>query len=270
MDIKLPPTATRRWLHIDGQDGRDQVARVASADWSAFERPLPAILHACASHFPGLVIDVGANSGYYALLAAVSGRTTGVLAFEPDASVAALLCANVAANRLQSRIAISSLALSERTGQSLLYVPTQEHGLIETSSSLEPAFKPAHSEIRAVETITLDVFSRRFPIGFRKVSLIKIDVEGHEAAVLRGSTLLIRRCRPIIFIEVLPGANTAALSGFIADNGYADMPLGAGEDRVLHEVRSFPEAWNHAFVPKERLAAFRSLLCATSPAKSSS
>lgn len=223
--VALPDTACRSALYLDNPDGRDQVAYAVQADWAAFECPLPAILHAWARRNPGLAIDVGANTGYYALLAALSARENCVLAFEPDRVVLARLETNIRLNELERRVFAHATALSDYTGLATLYVPSQEHGVIDTSSSLEPTFANAHSELRQVDVTTLDGFLRQTDYSSAAVTLLKIDVEGHEAAVLRGAIETIRRWRPAIFIEILPRAEMDFLSRLCGDLEYLDFPL---------------------------------------------
>ena len=85
----------------------------------------------------------------------------------------------------------------------------------DVSNSLEAGFK-ASSETVVVGTLPLDelVPPSVFP------TVIKIDVEGHEAAVLAGARALIERCRPTLIVEVLnrrggrlADATAAALDG---------------------------------------------------------
>ncbi len=243
---------------MDPLDGRDQiVATAAGSSWTGFERPLPALFHACVAGSAGIVVDVGANSGFYALLATRASATVRVLAFEPYRPVFEVLEGNIAANRAGDRIEAIRLALSRQSGMATLYVPTQEHGLMETSSSLEPAFKQAHGETQATETVTLDAFLAAHPAAQERVALIKVDVEGHDAAVLSGARGTIARWRPLLFVEVLPQAEHAVLTSLLAEEGYVDIPIRPDLPlRQEAEVRFHGDAWNHALVPAEAAASF--------------
>ncbi|HTB47601.1 MAG TPA: FkbM family methyltransferase [Acetobacteraceae bacterium] len=256
--IKVPDGAGgASTIVMDPLGGRDQIVAVAAGSWTAFEWPLPPLFHASVARFPGIVIDVGANSGFYALLATCAASVVHVLAFEPDQTVFDVLRRNIDANAASGRIEAVALALSSRCGTAALYVPTQEHGLLETSSSLEESFKDAHSEVRPVRTMTLDAFLAEHPRGQQRVTLIKMDVEGHEAAVLEGARQTIARWRPLLFVEVLPQADAAALSRFLSEENYIDVPLRA--DAPLHAealVVFHSDAWNHALVPDEAATAF--------------
>lgn len=243
---------------MDALGGRDQiVAMAAQSSWLAFEQPLPAVFHASVARDPGTVIDVGANTGFYACLAFFASPKARVLAFEPYQTVFDVLARNIAANKARGRIEPVPWALSSCRGTASLYVPTQEHGLMETSASLEQAFKEAHSEARSVETVTLDGYLATHPCAQERVTLIKMDVEGHETAVLAGARQTIARWRPLLFIEVLPPADAAALTRFLAEDDYIDVPLRPGAPLQPEEqVRSHGDAWNHALVPAEAAAQF--------------
>ncbi len=247
---------------MDRLGGRDQiVATAALSSWAAFERPLPALLHGWVARAQGLVVDVGANTGFYALLAACASLRAQVLAFEPYPPVFEVLARNIAANACGRRIEAVPLALSRQEGPATLYVPTQEHGLMETSSSLEAAFKTMHSEAQAIRTATLDGFLAGHPRGRDRITLIKVDVEGHDAAVLEGARRTIARSRPLLFLEVLPRADTASLTRFLDEEGYVDVPIRPDAPlRQETQVQVHPEAWNHALVPAEAAADFLGLL----------
>ena len=58
---------------LDPQEGRDQIAaEVARSGWEGFETPLPRFFFQTARRVPGLLVDVGANTGFYSLLGAAA------------------------------------------------------------------------------------------------------------------------------------------------------------------------------------------------------
>ena len=255
--VRLPEDAVRPGFVMDNDDNRDQVAgTVARHGWTGFETPLPEYLYGVARRMPGLVIDVGSNTGFYALLAASASARNTVLAFEPMAEIAERARRNIARNGLARRIQVRQVALSDRDGLAEFYVPPDAHGLVETSASLRRDFKGEPGAIRAVASHRLDRVLLRSRWAVRPISLIKIDVEGHEAAVLNGARWTIRLRRPVLFVEVLPNADLPWLNHFVRRRRYVDVTLGPGlatpRDTVAHD----PAAWNHALVPREKLAAF--------------
>ena len=265
--IALPAGASRQSFRLGLNGGRDQIAAAAvSGGWSAFEAPLPAyVLQAIGSSRPGLFVDVGANTGFYTLLVASAFSSVAILAVEPAAAIRTLLEANIAANGLASRVTVVPAALSDRAGQGSLFIPSQEHGLVETSASLEAGFKSGHSAVEQVPVTTLDALVRRQPRP-RRVAVVKIDVEGHDAAVLSGASRTIRWHRPIVFIEVLPTSDLDAMARLLRRHRYTDLVLRAdGIVDAGRDVRFDWEAWNHAFVPRERAASFMAPLRVARP-----
>lgn len=250
----LPADAAPRTLRMLECSGRDMVARCAAATgWQSFEPPMPEVFYRECRACAGLVLDVGANSGFYALLAAAARPDIRVVALEPDPHVKPILDRNIGLNRLGHRITALPIAASDRPGVAELFIPQQDHGLLETSSSLESSFKESHSAVLRVETDTIDALGRRLHPGLPDVTIIKIDVEGHEAAVLRGASETIRKHRPLLFVEVLPRADVEWLEAFLRDNSYLDLPLKrSGEQTLGTTVAHDPEAWNHLFMPAER------------------
>jgi hypothetical protein len=98
-------------------------ATIADGGWEAFERPMPRCFFNYLAESPGLVIDGGVNTGYYAFLACAASDLNFVLGFEPDATVRKFLWQNIFLNQLTDRISVSPLALSNRIGLAELYVP---------------------------------------------------------------------------------------------------------------------------------------------------
>ncbi len=137
-------------------------------------------------------IDVGANLGLYSYrLAQWFGR---VEAFEPNIRIVDCLRAYKS-----PRINIHNVALSSRAGEARLHVPISANGFENAGwGTLDAQGLCSTNHIRAdvVPLQTLDSF------GFTNVAAVKIDVEGHEEEVLAGALDTIRRCRPVILLEV--------------------------------------------------------------------
>jgi FkbM family methyltransferase len=151
-------------------------------------------------------VDVGANLGLYAHAAKRRGMR--VVAVEPHPQLAGNL------RRLLGRkVTVLPVALSDRPGQASLYLPSYQGRDLEARSSLEITANRglAQREIK-VETTTLDA------LALRDVAVIKIDVEGHELAVLRGGRRLIERDRPALLVEIEerhhPGGSAAVFALF--------------------------------------------------------
>lgn len=134
-------------------------------------------------------IDVGAANGAYTAHSLV--YSSKVVAFEPRPE-AALHLRNMFRTKL---VQVEEVALSDEPGETTLRVPMQGSMLatMEGRNSLEGA--PLGSSM-TVRKRRLDSYN------FTSVGFIKIDVEGHEAAVLRGATETITRERPNVMVEI--------------------------------------------------------------------
>jgi FkbM family methyltransferase len=138
-------------------------------------------------------IDVGANSGFFTLLASYRVGPGGhVLAFEPVPSMRSQLQANLSLNGV-TNVMIYDVALSNTVGECPLHEgPIGHKGL----SSLRPLDNAATTY--SVKTMPLDNLVTS-DVG---VKLIKIDVEGAEQLVIDGMRQILEQQRPSVVIEV--------------------------------------------------------------------
>ncbi len=216
--------AGRFWMDLCA--GRDQVAmQVHQKGWASYEAPLPSLLAMWCARVSPLVVDVGANTGFYSLLAATSGARQ-VLAVEPVQEIADVLAANVALSEQDGCVRLLRVALGEQVGEQVLHFPLADHGLLETSASLNPHFRAQHSQQRTVPVHTLDtVLADQMHLAGSVPLLIKMDVESLELAVLAGGEQVLTQWRPAVVAEILPGANVAAWQHFMQRWGYVHFAL---------------------------------------------
>jgi FkbM family methyltransferase len=230
---------------------RDQVACTAAAfGWRHFERPMPAYFaQAVRAAGNGVVVDVGANTGFYTLLAVSASARVSVVAYEPFATVRALLEANLLVSPRRRAVRVLPFAVSDSGGRRVLYVPDAGHGLVETSASLGADFKTGAVSGCVVDVVTLDA---QWLGDGRRVGVIKVDAEGHDLAVLRGAMGVLKRDRPVVFVEVLLGADEDGLTRVLQECGYVDYALFLDGPPVAHNVvRHETTAWNHMWLPRE-------------------
>ena len=230
--------------------GRDSIAlRLARGGWTGFEAPVPDVVAACAQCVEGAFFDVGANTGLYSLLVAKASLKTSVYSFEPYTPARENLLVNTTCNSLASRIDVIDFALSERKGVQAMYIPLQDHGSIESSSSLNPDFKLEHAQVIQVEVTTLDEYVQENEIN--RLGLLKVDVESTEHQVIAGAQETIKRDRPLIVLEVLHVANHQWLDHFCQENTYRAFTLHVDSIRGRDQVAFDNTAWNQCFCPKE-------------------
>lgn len=181
---------------------------------------------------PGTVaVDIGANVGIFTIpLAYAVGTDGAVWAFEPLPENIDRLRANVIENQL-ANIRLFAEAASETDGA----ISFRVAGDSAFGSTREVFYGHGTGRSLTVPAVRLDAVwrSRGMPI----VSVVKIDVEGAEVAVLRGAQDVIRRCRPILLVEAANSDELAKIERYLSPFQYERR---AREGFVAH---------NHLFVP---------------------
>ncbi|MFO7908025.1 MAG: FkbM family methyltransferase [Pirellulaceae bacterium] len=210
-----------------------------------------------------LFIDVGANIGYFPLLAKHMALSEGIeidcYAHEPLPELLAI------AQHLKRRngidYALSPLAVGDFTGRAKFYVSSQS----DSSSSLAVGFRKAKDVIE-VDVSTLDnLYTDVLSDGDYQEVLIMIDVETGEPAVLRGGEGVIRRFRPLIICEVLAGRTEVALTQLFDAADYSPFRFdGVGwvlDTSIFGDKTYTYRDW--FFVPNERQAEFLNFFART-------
>lgn len=166
----------------------------------------------------GVALDIGANRGIYAY--ALSHLASRVHCFEPLVEC----CRYIQACRSKN-ITVHNVALSDQAGKLELHVPIIEGRTVYTRASLDRPNGPFES--REVGVRTLDSYS------LMDVAFVKIDVEGLEAAVLRGAQYTLEACHPTLLVEIDRARHTQesfmCVHGWLKDRGYAVHVCVAGK-----------------------------------------
>jgi FkbM family methyltransferase len=124
----------------------------------------------------GVFLDIGANIGYYALMAARFGAGR-VLAFEPNPKVYARLCFNIAANGLENRVKPLQIALGAETATMTMIVTDRDMGGSRISTDGDDSGNAISVQMAPLGNVLQDE-------RIDRVDALKIDVEGMEDAVL--------------------------------------------------------------------------------------
>lgn len=180
MNHALGPGAALVDGHFMRLDDKDSLALAANGVYEPFETALLASLIR-----PGhLVVDIGANIGYYTLVfARAVGPDGHVIAFEPDPDNFRLLAHNVRSNGYRN-VTLVPRAVSDKAGSASLFLSAANRG--------DHRLYDSHDgrESRAVETVTLDEVLAGWHLP---LDLIKMDIQGSEAMALRGMTATLQR-----------------------------------------------------------------------------
>lgn len=176
-----------------------------------------------------LFLDIGANVGSYTVLASgVCGART--IAFEPDPLSMARLARNVGVNALETRVDIRAVALGESSGEAAFTIDRD---------TMNRLALPTDTDTQAVALSTLDA-----QIGVAAPSLMKLDVEGFEAQVLRGASQTLRReSLQAIIIETVSPESLVLLS----DAGFTQARYNPFQ-RALTRGAGAPGALNALFI----------------------
>ncbi len=201
------------------QDGLPQLAVFAFDHvgrsitlWGRYEREeLALLMQSIQPLLPagGICLDIGANVGNHALFFAE--HFDEVLAFEPHPRTFALLQLNAS---LRHNVHCFAYGLSNADAQATLTVPADNLGMASLHEGL-------HGYTVACELRRLDGLVE---LRTQRVALMKIDVEGHELAVLQGARDLLLRDRPLVVFEQLAGEitqGTSATMDFLRGCGYS-------------------------------------------------
>ena len=179
----------------------------------------------------GTLIDVGANVGSVSLLPA--DMIENAILFEPNPVAAGRARENLARNKLAFKV--YELALSDSNGE----IQFECHGGVDVGAHVAVNAPNSQTAIRVVRCIALDEFLRQHGNPDIPVSLVKIDVEGHENSVLRGMRqFLADRRPPLVMFEYLQRTNLEETLSFFAGVGYQVFEAGAnGPVAVTNRVR---------------------------------
>jgi FkbM family methyltransferase len=164
-----------------------------------------------------LVLDLGAYTGVFSLLAAKASDDADVHAFEVLPEVAKAALDNVVTNDLLTRITIHTEGVGKDGDSACLETGAGGSALPDFYSTELHFEEGIHVPIRSLDSIF-----ETFPESTHAVpTVMKIDVEGTEDVVLQNAQEFLASNLPDIVCEVLPGrANTAGLEAALVPHGY--------------------------------------------------
>jgi FkbM family methyltransferase len=181
---------------------------------------------------PGdIVCDIGANKGSFVFWLARWCRSGTVVAFEPQPSFAKLLKTLCHRSR---NVEIVAAAVYSSSGTLNLYIPK---GHLQSASLMMPEVLDAMAV--PVPTISLDEYFSTH----RRISLLKIDVEGAEMEVFKGADRILREHSPLLVFECegrhLKNGNVQDVFSYLTNLGYQGRFICGGR---LLPISSFESA----------------------------
>ena len=250
----------KMFVHMEGYKG-DGIAQEVLF-YGSYERYVTILFKELLSEGMNMV-DIGANIGYYTLLAAkLVGERGKVFAFEPEPENYALLLRNIEVNGYKNCVPVRQ-AVSNKAGKVKLFLSKADPGMHSLYRAEENA-----TEAITVDTISLDDF---FKDKECPIDIIKVDVEGAEMAVLQGMATIIKNNENLkIFTEFYPALLQS--SGFWAGE-YWDKLMECGfkfiylinEQKQRLEPADFASIMRFCKSTFFREPTFVNLLCTKSP-----
>jgi FkbM family methyltransferase len=205
---------------------------------ASYEEPTAALMAQVVR--PGdLVVDVGANVGFFTLLLSrLVGKTGRVIAFEPMPHALDRLRAHVSLNRCEN-VTIRDCALGSSTGTEQLYLGPRHHTSIASMQPREGA------QTVEVACRTLDDELQ----GEAVIRCMKIDAEGWEPQVLAGARRVLERDpAPFLIAEV----SDSAWFGSLVAKGFQGFAIGPDGLQRIVDIPKQTKQFN-AFLSKEPL-----------------
>ncbi len=177
----------------------------------------------------GTFLDVGANVGSISLM--LADRVDHAVLFEPNPKAASRARENLFLNRLS--FDVYELALSDFAGKANL----EDRGSVNTTNRIVASRDKTGFPTRVVTVATLDQFLDEAGLGLSRVKVIKIDVEGHENAVLRGALRFLRVARPdLIMFEYLQRTDLRETLSLFGSIGYRVFHLSPNGPVLVDET----------------------------------
>ena len=156
------------------------------------------------------VLDIGANTGIFALAATSSNSEAMIYAFEPVPGIYAYLERNAARNA-PTRLKTFNLALADFDGKMLMHVPCSGQTFPTTASFVENFLEGNECNALTVDVARLDSFVASQHL--KDIDLIKIDTEATEHLVIKGGLGVIEQSKPVMICEVLPRGTRRPIAG---------------------------------------------------------
>ena len=198
-----------------------------------------------------VVLDVGAFTGLYSLVAASVSRTARIVAFEPSRATWERAKINAVANKFGKRIDLRDKALGSRRDVAELkhYRPSL---VLQAGASL---VDKANKEVFSTEYIAVVKASEELA-ELPPIDLVKIDVEGFEADLVEELEGRIVTDRPVIVIEIEP-SNIDRCTNFFGRIGYVLEQVDDLRNAVRTRTYTADAVMNYVAYPQERLSAVR-------------
>ena len=173
-----------------------------------------------------VVIDVGANAGYFTKIFSSLTPQGKVYAFEPGGYARSILSKVVSIHGLKN-VCLIPMGLSDKHAVNTLHMPVKSKGNLGFGLSHlgdDKSVDPRDTLTEEIKLTTLDEFFASEKIN--RVDLIKIDIEGWELRALEGGRNTIATHKPVLMLEMVDrfltraGDSSRKMWDFLKGHGY--------------------------------------------------
>ena len=156
----------------------------------------------------GVFLDIGSNIGTTCIYAAkhYDGANMRYIAFEPDRKNYTCLAANVILNECDNIRTVNS-AVSDSYGKAEMLVDEKNRGGTRIVQKSEDKHYNT-GQYSAINKVKLDDFLNEIGVDYSDITMIWMDVEGHEGYAVHGMMEMLKKARPCIYMELTPKSST--------------------------------------------------------------
>lgn len=205
----------------------------------------------------GVFFDIGANIGYYSIVAKLYNKNIDVYGFEPLPGARKYFDINVRLNNVDS-IVINEVALCDKDGKAIFHSNInprfrhlKEHLFGDNSLDINSTGNFDRVEFE-VKTERLDTYVKENLENGKKIDLIKMDTEGTENLVLKGAVDVLSAHRPIIMCEIIRGVIERDVQKIMSENGYLFYRVTSSGLKKSDKLFIDADKENYFFVPQEK------------------
>ncbi len=180
----------------------------------------------------GLILDIGAFSGIYSLVAASANKQSNIVAFEPHPNNFDLLCKNIQINEF-SNITSDNRAISNKTGKVVFYNYSEDGDNPPGFTLINHRYVDSQSSTLSCAAIS---FKEYLESNHKEqiLSLAKLDIERAEFIILRDGIERIQTDQTIIFCEILDRDSIFKIFGLFNKIDYVFINIHDKKKRLIH------------------------------------
>lgn len=203
---------------LEGYNDDDLIAYVVRTQQTFFDVDLLEYV-AMVGPRGGIYLDVGANIGNHSVFFATFCASH-VVAFEPNPELQRLLENNLRRNGVADRATVVPVGLSATEETGSMEIRSEHRDNIGASHVARGSQRAGAGHVVSLRPLDAVLSELVAAVPALPIQFIKIDVEGMEMDVLRGSTETLRHHRPQVLVELITEDAAAQASAFLKPFGY--------------------------------------------------